>query len=194
MAELYRRGSEIAVRLLPGPIPAGDASRKMAERLVVAAVGIATLVPGAMRVAAQEGAPSVAECITDPAGPELYGPTDVNAQTANQGLSVALNSEGTVSVLRWPSPSYYDQVRYRAMYATNPGWVWPPVREHSSASGSPATASTPPRPGYGTGTPPRAAVAVSAMRSSRGTATTISVSPWRCAMWWHIRVMYSLDR
>ncbi len=44
--------------------------------------------------------------------PEIYGPTDIGATTGNQRLSVAINPQGTVSVLRWPSPSYYDHVRY----------------------------------------------------------------------------------
>ncbi len=44
--------------------------------------------------------------------PEIYGPTDVGATTGNQRLSVGINPQGTVSVLRWPSPSYYDHVRY----------------------------------------------------------------------------------
>jgi hypothetical protein len=30
----------------------------------------------------------------------------------NQRLSVAVNPQGTLSVLRWPSPSYYDQLKY----------------------------------------------------------------------------------
>ncbi|HEX6237429.1 MAG TPA: hypothetical protein VFZ68_09550 [Acidimicrobiales bacterium] len=55
--------------------------------------------------------PSLGECIGE-SPPEIYGATDINAQTANGGLSVALNDEGTVTVLRWPSPSFYDHVRY----------------------------------------------------------------------------------
>ncbi|SFR65029.1 hypothetical protein [Halogeometricum limi] len=42
--------------------------------------------------------------------PEFFGPTDINAQSGNQRLSVALNREGTVTVLRWPRPSYYNHV------------------------------------------------------------------------------------
>lgn len=38
--------------------------------------------------------------------------TDVNAQSANGGLAVGVSDEGRVSVFRWPSPSYYDQVKY----------------------------------------------------------------------------------
>jgi hypothetical protein len=42
----------------------------------------------------------------------MYGHTDINAQTANGGLAVAENDEGTLTVFRYPSPSYYDQVKY----------------------------------------------------------------------------------
>jgi len=44
----------------------------------------------------------------------LYGPTDVNAQTANGSLAVATNHEGTMTVLRWPRPSFYEQLKYFA--------------------------------------------------------------------------------
>ncbi len=55
----------------------------------------------------------VAECVR-PDQREIYGPTDVNAQTANGRLAVGLTGDGTVSVFRWPRPSYYDQVDYYA--------------------------------------------------------------------------------
>jgi hypothetical protein len=42
--------------------------------------------------------------------PEFLGPTDVNAQSGNQRLSVGINRAGTITVLRWPRPSYYNQV------------------------------------------------------------------------------------
>jgi hypothetical protein len=44
--------------------------------------------------------------------PEFFGPTDINAQSGNQRLSVALNRAGTVTVLRWPRPSYYNHVAH----------------------------------------------------------------------------------
>src|SRR5687768_6916129 len=43
--------------------------------------------------------------------PEGYGPTDISAVTGNGHTSVALNQEGTVTVFKWPSPSYYDQIK-----------------------------------------------------------------------------------
>ena len=45
--------------------------------------------------------------------PEASGPTDITAVSGNQRLSVALNPDATVTVFKWPSPSYYDQVKYR---------------------------------------------------------------------------------
>ncbi|SDM63178.1 hypothetical protein SAMN04487949_2332 [Halogranum gelatinilyticum] len=44
--------------------------------------------------------------------PEFFGPTDINAQSGNGRLSVALNREGTVTVLRWPRPSFFNHVKY----------------------------------------------------------------------------------
>jgi GH15 family glucan-1,4-alpha-glucosidase len=47
------------------------------------------------------------------ATPETSGPTDISAVSGNQRLSVALNPDATVTVFKWPSPSYYDQIKYR---------------------------------------------------------------------------------
>lgn len=43
---------------------------------------------------------------------EPYGATDLNAESGNQGLSVGFNGAGTITVFKWPNPSYYDQVKY----------------------------------------------------------------------------------
>jgi len=43
---------------------------------------------------------------------EPYGATDINAISGNQGLTVAVNQEGTITVFKWPNPSFYDQVKY----------------------------------------------------------------------------------
>jgi hypothetical protein len=43
---------------------------------------------------------------------EPYGATDINAISGNQGLSVGFNGKGTITVLKWPNPSYYDQIKY----------------------------------------------------------------------------------
>ena len=58
-------------------------------------------------------------CDDQPA-PEIYGPTDITATSGNRRLSVAVNHEGTVTVLKWPSPSYYDQIKYTTEDRTAP--------------------------------------------------------------------------
>ena len=51
---------------------------------------------------------------------EDYGPTDITAVSGNQKMSVGVNSSATVTVLKWPSPSYYDQVKYRTTDRSEP--------------------------------------------------------------------------
>ncbi len=41
-----------------------------------------------------------------------FGATNVNAQSGNGGLSVGVSARGEVTVLSWPSPTFYDQVDY----------------------------------------------------------------------------------
>lgn len=48
---------------------------------------------------------------TDPES--TYGATNINAETGNGGLSAGISKHGTITVLRWPSPSYYDQLNYK---------------------------------------------------------------------------------
>src|SRR5438445_12424155 len=50
--------------------------------------------------------------VVTPSDAEFAGPTDVNAETANRSLAVGLNREGTITVFKWPRPSYYDQIKY----------------------------------------------------------------------------------
>ena len=52
--------------------------------------------------------------------PEAWGPTDISAVTANGGLSVAVNPAATITVLKWPSPSFYDQIKYRTTDRAEP--------------------------------------------------------------------------
>lgn len=54
-----------------------------------------------------------ADCEGSSATPESFGPTDISAVSGNQKLSVGVNPDATVTVLKWPSPSYYDQIKYR---------------------------------------------------------------------------------
>lgn len=65
-------------------------------------------------------AQTAAECGDVDNGPDAGGPTDIAATTGNQRLSAAVNGEGTITVLRWPSPSYYDQVKYRTTDRSSP--------------------------------------------------------------------------
>src|SRR2546422_7719945 len=74
---------------------------------------VLVVVTAAVLGAAPAGAQPEPPCYHQDQYPELYGPTDINAETGNQGLSVALNAAGTVTVFRWPRPSFYDQVKYR---------------------------------------------------------------------------------
>jgi glucoamylase len=46
---------------------------------------------------------------------EAYGPTDVNAQAGDGRLTVNENSAGTLTVFKFPNPSYYNQVKYLAV-------------------------------------------------------------------------------
>ncbi len=42
----------------------------------------------------------------------LFGASNTNAVAGHGGLTVGVGAEGDVSVLSWPSPSYYDQLAY----------------------------------------------------------------------------------
>jgi hypothetical protein len=57
---------------------------------------------------------------------ELYGPTDINAQTSNGSLAVGISDEGTLTVFRWPRPSFYDQLKYKTNSRAEP----PSGKEH----------------------------------------------------------------
>lgn len=46
---------------------------------------------------------------------EVWGPTDANAQMGNQRLLVATNEKGTVTVFKYPTPSYADQIKHHAV-------------------------------------------------------------------------------
>jgi len=42
----------------------------------------------------------------------LFGASNTNAVAGHGGLTVGIGAEGDLSVLSWPSPSYYDQLAY----------------------------------------------------------------------------------
>ena len=46
---------------------------------------------------------------------EAYGPTDVDAQTGDGRLTVNENASGTLTVFKYPNPSYYNQIKYLAV-------------------------------------------------------------------------------
>ncbi len=49
----------------------------------------------------------------------VFGLTDISAATGNESLTAAENCQGTITVLRWPSPGYDNQIRYTSW--TKPG-------------------------------------------------------------------------
>jgi hypothetical protein len=53
------------------------------------------------------------QCIYPTKSPEIYGPTDINAQSSNQRLSVGVNRDGTMTVFRWPRPSFYEHLKHK---------------------------------------------------------------------------------
>ena len=80
------------------------------KRFACASLVIAVL--SGMPVASRAQAPP--DCTDETTGtPEVFGPTDITATSGNGTMSVALNDNATITVLRWPSPSFYDQIKYR---------------------------------------------------------------------------------
>lgn len=43
---------------------------------------------------------------------EAYGPTDVNVQAGAGSVTVGENDRGTITVFKYPNPSFYNQVKY----------------------------------------------------------------------------------
>ncbi len=90
-------------------------SRRAVAGLVVMAIGLSGLASSPSLQA------QTATCTdSSTATPESYGPTDISATSGNESLSVAVNRQGTVTVFRWPSPSFYDQIKYRTIDRTQP--------------------------------------------------------------------------
>lgn len=42
-----------------------------------------------------------------------FGATNINAIAGNGGLTAGVSRKGEITLLRWPSPSFYDQVKYK---------------------------------------------------------------------------------
>lgn len=53
------------------------------------------------------------QCLYPNNSPELYGPTALNAQSSNQRLAVGIDREGTMTVVRWPRPSFYEHLKHK---------------------------------------------------------------------------------
>src|SRR5581483_3146665 len=49
----------------------------------------------------------------------LLGATDINAAIGNGGTTTAFSAEGELTVLRWPSPSYYQHVNFKTSNAVD---------------------------------------------------------------------------
>ena len=87
-----------------------------AHQLLIALL-TGALVASAAPARAQMSGPCFDDSVETPEG---YGPTDISAVTGNGGLSVAENEAATITVLKWPSPSFYDQIKYRTTDRAEP--------------------------------------------------------------------------
>lgn len=84
------------------------------------AVCAATAIAGAgVAAAAPQPAPgqSMESCFHPEGGYENYGPTDISVQAGDMRRRVTVNENpaGTVTVFKWPNPSYYNQVKYQSV-------------------------------------------------------------------------------
>ncbi|MDQ3940659.1 MAG: hypothetical protein M3238_04820, partial [Actinomycetota bacterium] len=95
------------------------ASRRWA-RIATGLLGVGVLLP-LLAPAPLSTAQTAPECMQPgETTPEDFGPTDISAVSGNRKLSVAFNPAGTVTVLKWPSPSFYDQIKYRTVDRSEP--------------------------------------------------------------------------
>jgi len=53
-------------------------------------------------------------------GREVWGPTRMNSQIGNQDLLISTSQTGTVTVFKWPNPSYADQIKHHAFDRREP--------------------------------------------------------------------------
>jgi hypothetical protein len=100
-------------------ISSGTVTQPLRARLLPLLLAVALLgaLAGVPPVSAQTGS-----ACQDP-NPETYedfGPTDITAVSGNQKMAVAVNDAATVTVMKWPSPSYYDQIKYRTTDRSEP--------------------------------------------------------------------------
>lgn len=83
----------------------------------------ALVMAGAVMLQAIAGADDIAVLETQ------YGRDPLTAVIGNGGLTVGLDGKGRVSVLRWPSPGFYDQLSYESDQLAT-GIAWGLVRDH----------------------------------------------------------------
>jgi GH15 family glucan-1,4-alpha-glucosidase len=100
--------------------PAAHATGTVASGGVLRVGHLATLASLALLGPGPPAPPSVAEThCYDPAQAdadyEAYGPTDVNVQSGDGRVTVGENRDGTVTVFKYPNPSFYNQVKYVAV-------------------------------------------------------------------------------
>jgi GH15 family glucan-1,4-alpha-glucosidase len=89
--------------------------RRLAS-VLLSALLLAALVPGQPPALSQTGP----GCESNADSLEPFGPTDISAVSGNRRMAAAFNRKGTVTVLKWPSPSYYDQIKYRTTDRSEP--------------------------------------------------------------------------
>lgn len=90
------------------------------RRRLSAVLLISSLLTGALVSPYSARAQTPPECEVATSTPETNGPTDISATTGNGSLSVAVNATGAVTVYKWPSPSFYDQIKYRTTDRSEP--------------------------------------------------------------------------
>jgi len=100
----------------------GAAAARRLTAIAVALLAGTLLAPGAGAAPQPGPGQSIDQCFYNHLGYENYGPTDINAQAGDTGRRVTVNenSAGTLTVFKWPNPSYYNQVKYLAV--DRDGW------------------------------------------------------------------------
>jgi len=66
---------------------------------------------------------------------EAYGPTDVNVQAGNGHVTVGENDAGTITVVKYPNPSFYNHVKYFALRRDAAGRAIPQFPNEGSFAG-----------------------------------------------------------
>lgn len=119
---ISRRCGHSPARDAPAPEPAAGAFARFARSLTAPATGSRAGAPLVVALTLALVLAWPASALQDPGNPvcikvgegtpEVYGPTDIGATLANSRLQVAENAEGTLSVFRWPTRSFYEQLKY----------------------------------------------------------------------------------